>query len=140
MPFGTVPNGTANSLMVGLASPPTTPVGGLQGWEYGGEGSTTDEAFYNAFPSITTVGDPVNDGSFSGKWAQGDSGLIILKNAYTAKSTIYAGFMPNGTDGDIMPCRVSRFRLTGGGVETAADFQFSLAQAGAITEAGTGLT
>lgn len=140
MPFGTVPNGTDNSLLVGTAAPPTTPVGGLQGWEYGGEGDTTEEAFYNDFPSITTVGDPVNDGSFSGKWADGDSGLIILKNAYTAKSVIYAAWAPDGSNGEIMPSRVSRFRLTGGGVETAADYQFSLTQAGAITELGTGLT
>ena len=140
MPFGTVPNGSSNRLYVGTSAPPSVPVGGLQGWEYGGEGETTEEAFYNDFPSITTVGDPVNDASFSGKWADGDSGLIILKNAYNDQSIIYAAFSPNGTDGETLPCRVNRFRITGGGVEQAADFQFSLVQADDVADFGGGLS
>jgi hypothetical protein len=140
MPFGTVPNGAANRLYVGTSAPPNVLVGGLQGWEYGGEGETTEETFYNDFAAITTVGDPVNDASFSGKWADGDSGLIILKNAYGDQSVIYAGFVPNGTDGEYMPCRVSRFRLTGGGVEQAAGYQFSLVQADDLADIGGGLS
>jgi hypothetical protein len=140
MAFGTVANGSSNRLYVGLTAPPAVLVGGLQGWEYGGEGETTEESFYNDFPPITTVGDPVNDGSFSGKWADADSGLIILKNAYNDQSIIYAAFSPNGTDGETLPCRVNRFRITGGGVEQAADYQFSLVQADDVTDFGSGLT
>ena len=140
MAFGTVPNGTSNRLFVGTTAPPTIPVGGLQGWEYGGEGETSEETFYNDFPSITTVADPVNDGSFSGKWADADSGLIILKNAFNTQDIIYAGISPNGTDGEVLPCRVNRFRLTGAGPEQAADFQFSLVQADDVTDLGGGLT
>ena len=140
MPFGTVPNGSSNRLFVGTSSGAVNvPVGGLQGWEYGGEGETTEETFYNDFPSITTVGDPVNDGSFSGKWADGDSGLVILKAGYNTQDVIYAAYQPNGTDGEILPCRVSRFRLTGGGVEQAAGYQFSLVQADDIITVDGGL-
>lgn len=141
MPFGTVPNGTANRIWVGTtAGAVTTPVGGLQGWEYGGEATKTDEKFYDAFPAITTISDPTYDAVMSGKWNDNDSGLNIIKAAFSTQAIIYAAVAPNGADGEGLPVRVSRFRLTGGGVEQAAGYQFSFAQAGAPFDIAGGLS
>lgn len=140
MTFGTVPNGTLNLVAVSATSGGTySPVGALQGWEYGGEAQTTTEEFYNAFPSIITVGEPTNDGNYTGKWADGDTALALLLSAYKLKTIIFGKFAPGGTNGETLPMRVSRFRLTGGGVRQAAGYQFSVVQADAPINAGTGL-
>jgi hypothetical protein len=140
MTFGTVPNGTVNLVAVSATVGGTySPVGALQGWEYGGEAQTTTEEFYNSFPSIITVGEPTNDGNYSGKWADGDTALALLLAAYKDKTVIFGKFAPNGTDGEILPMRVSRFRLTGSGVRQAANYQFSVVQSDAPVDAGTGL-
>ncbi len=141
MASGTVPLGTANRIWVGTTQGAvTTPVGGLQGWEYGGEATKTDEKFYDDFPAITTISDPVYDMVMSGKWADGDSGLAIIKAAFATAAIIYGAVAPNGADGEGLPVRVSRFRLTGGGVEQAAGYQFSFAQAGVPFDLAGGLS
>ena len=140
MVFGTVPNGTSNLVAVSASSGGTySPVGALQGWEYGGEAQTTTEEFYNAFPSIITVGEPTNDGNYSGKYAEGDTAIALLISAYKSKTIIYGKFAPGGVNGEILPMRVSRFRLTGGGVRQAANYQFSVVQSSDPINAGTGL-
>lgn len=140
MPFGVVPNGTSNLVAVSASVGGTySPIGGLQGWEYGGEEQTTTEEFYNAFPSIITTGEPTNDGNYSGKWAEADTGLALLLAAYKAKTIVFGKFAPGGVDGETLPMRVSRFRLTGGGVRQAAGYQFSVVQADAPVNAGAGL-
>lgn len=141
MPFGTVPNGTDNRVWVGTSSGAvTTPVGGLQGWEYGGEATKTDEKFYNDFPSITTISDPLYDFVMSGKWNDGDSGLAVIKAAFASQAIIWAAVAPNGVDGEGLAVRVSRFRITGGGVEQAAGYQFSFAQAAEPFDIAGGLS
>lgn len=140
MAFGVVPNGTDNRIWVGAANPPSTLIGGLQGWEYGGESETSEEKFYDTYPSITTVGEPSRDATVNGKWNDGDAGLAIIKAAFETQDIIYYAVAPNGTDGEGMPARVSRFRLTGGGVEQAADYQFTLVQADDPFDVGGGLS
>jgi hypothetical protein len=140
MPFGTVPNGTANRIWVGTTQGAVTvPVGGLQSWEYGGESETTEETFYNDFPSITTVADPTRDFVMGGRWNDGDSGLAIIKAGFETKDIIYAATAPEGTNGEGLPVRVSRFRLTGGGPAQAASYQVSLVQAGDPFDVAGGL-
>lgn len=141
MAFGTVPNGTDNRIWVGT-TPPTATVllGGLQQWEFGGEAETQEEEFYNGFTSIITVGEYKYDGTGSGKWADADDGLIIVQGASETQDIIAFAVAPNGTDGKGAPVRVSRFRLTGGGVRQAAGYQFSVVQADDPFDVGGGLT
>lgn len=139
MPASNIPNGTANRIWVGTASPATTPVAGLQGYEYGGEGQTSKEEFYDDFDSITTVGPNSYDGSYSGKWNPGDPGLAILKNAFRNRTEIFAAFSVDGTNGEEVKGRVPRFRLTGQGSRTAAGYQFSFAGNAEPTNVAAGL-
>jgi hypothetical protein len=126
---GSVPNGSLNRIWVGLSQPPTTPVDFVQGWEYGGEAATQKEEFYMDDAAITTTGEPTNDGTVSGKYATGAAGLAILAAAFRTQDVIYFGVAPGGTDGEGLPGRVSRFRLTGAGRQQAAGYTFSIVQA-----------
>lgn len=138
---GTVPQGTANRIRVGTTpTSPDTVIGRLQQWEFGHEAETQKEEFYNDDAPLTTIGTPIYDGTGSGKWADGDPGLIILKAAGTTQDLIGFGVLLNGTDGEGAPGRISRFRLTGGGVRTAANYQFTFVQDGDPYDIGGGLT
>ncbi len=140
MPFGTVPNGTSNRIFVGAAAgSATVPLGGLQGWEYGGQADTSVEDFYNAFASITTVGELTRSGTATGKWAVADSGLDICFAASETQDIISFAVAPGGTDGQGIPVRVSEFRLTGGGVNQAADYRITFVQAADPFDLGSGL-
>jgi len=137
---GTVPNGDLNRIWVGTSPNPTTPVDYVQGWEFGGEAQTQTEEFYMDDASITTVGEPTRDGSVSGKWAQGGPGLAILKNGFETQDIIYYAVAPNSIDGEGLPGRVSRFRLTGAGRRTAAGYSFNIVQAELPADVGAGLS
>ncbi len=140
---GTVPQGTTNRIRVGTtptAVGTNTVIGRLQQWEFGQESETQKEEFYNGDASLTSVGTPVYDGTGSGKWADGDPGLIIVKAAATTQDLIGFGVVPNGVDGEGVPGRISRFRLTGAGVRTTANYQFSFVQDGVPYDIGGGLT
>lgn len=137
---GTVANGSLNRIWVGTsAGSVNVPVDYVQNWEYGGESQTQTEEFYGADAAITTVGDPVRDGSVSGKWAQGGPGLAILKAGFDTQEVIYYGVAPNSVDGEALPGRVSRFRLTGAGRRTAAGYSFNIVQAEVPANIGGGL-
>lgn len=141
MAFGTVANGSDNRVNVGTSQGSVNVlVGGLQNWEYGGTADTSTEDFYNDFPSIITVGEPVRTGSGSGKFADADSGLAIIKNAFESQAVMYHSWAPNGTDGEGLPCRVSEFRLTGSGRNTAANYNYSVVQAADPFDVGGGLS
>lgn len=137
---GTVPQGTANRIRVGTSNPPNTVIGRLQQYEFGSEAETQKEEFYNDDEPLTTVGTPVYDGTGSGKWADGDAGLIILKAASITQDLIHFGVLPNGTDGEGAPGRISRFRLSGAGVRTALNYQFNFVQDGDAYDIAGGLT
>ncbi len=140
MPFGTVPNGTTNRIFVGAAAGTATVLlGGLQGWEYGGQADTSVEDFYNLFASITTVGEPSRSGTATGKWAVGDTGLDLSKAAFETQDVISFAVAPGGVDGEGIPVRVSEFRLTGGGVNQAADYRITFVQAADPFDLGSGL-
>lgn len=140
MAFGTVPNGTANRVWVGAAAGSATIlVGGLQNWRYGGTSDTSKEEFYNGFTSIVTVGEPSRQGSGSGKWNDGDSGLAIVKAGFETQATISFAVAPNGTAGEGIPGRVSNFQLSGQGVRQAAGYEFTIEQADVPFNVGGGL-
>lgn len=139
MPFGTVPNPTANRVWIGLTQGGLVLIGGLQGWEFGTTSETTEEKFYNGDASVITVSPPSYSGSGSGKWEDGDSGLAILVGAKDDGSIIFFAVAPGGTNGEGIPGRVSEFRLTGPGVEAAADYSFSIVQAADKFDVGSGL-
>lgn len=139
MPFGTVPNGTDNRVWVGLTEGGLVLVGGLQSWEFSQTSDTSEEKFYNGDASIVTVSSPVYSGTGGGKWEDGDSGLAIIVGAKDDGSIIFFAVAPNGTDGQGIPGRVSEFRLTGGGVDQAADYSFTIVQADDPFTVGGGL-
>jgi hypothetical protein len=139
MPFGLVPNGTDNRVWIGLTQGGLVLIGGLQGWEFGTTSDTSEEKFYNGDASIITVSAPVYSGSGSGKWEDGDSGLAIVVGAKDDGSVIFFAVAPGGTNGEGIPGRVSEFRLTGAGVDAAADYTFSIVQADDKFDVGSGL-
>ncbi|MBA2458994.1 MAG: hypothetical protein H0V43_08600 [Gemmatimonadales bacterium] len=138
MPFGTVPQGTANRVWIGLTQGGLVLIGGLQNWEFGTTSDTTEEKFYNGDASVITVGSPVYSGSGGGKWEDGDSGLAILAGAKDDGTVVYFAVAPGGTNGEGVPGRVSEFRLSGTGVDAAADYTFSIVQSAAKFDVGAG--
>ncbi len=141
MSFGVVPNGTVNRIWVGAAAGSATVlVGGLQQYRFASSADTSTEDFYDGFSSITTVGAPVYSGSGSGKWNDGDSGLAIIVAAKETQAIISFAIAPNGTDGQGFSGRVSEFEISGGGVNEAANYSFTVVQADDPFDVGGGLS
>ncbi len=135
-----VPNGTAARIGVAATAGGTALLlAGLQGYEYGGEATTTEESFHNDYPSIVTVGEETHDGNFSGRYVDDDDALALIYAAFRSKDIVYATFLINGVGGEEVGVRVPRFRVTSGGVAQAPQYQFSVVQAEEPDDVGNGL-
>lgn len=138
MAFGTVPQGTAAVLKVGLTSADTL-VGAVVTWDYSADRTTTKREYYNAFPATTTVGPANRTFNMAGDYAVGDDGQIIVKGAIDAGSDMFGSVAPNGTDGESLPSRASSWKLGGPSVNGPPSLSFVLNQRLDPTAVGAGL-
>jgi hypothetical protein len=142
MPFGTFQQGGASRIKVGTVTPPATLVGGLQSANYAGQRQTQTDDFYNGQPSDTSVGKASRRWQLQGKASTGDDGLIVLKTAFDDDTgpILYASGSFEGTNGEILPCRVANFETGWPNPNQKSTYSVTMEQAGdPVDAAGGGL-
>lgn len=110
---GTYSQGGAAQILIGSSSPPATKLGGVKSANYAGTRSTTVDDFYNQEASDTSIGKASRRWNIQGIASNGDTGLAIAKVAFdddTGPIIFVAGSL-EGTNGEILPCRVSNFEI-----------------------------
>jgi hypothetical protein len=137
MALGTPVLGTSAVVQVGTTSNPTTPVGGLVSWTYGVDTPTTARNYYGQ-ASVNTVGKANRTIQFTLDYETGDSGQLILAAAVISKATIYARILPDGTNGEILPVKVSGGSIAGPDVNGFSTVSYTLAQQADPTIVGGG--
>jgi hypothetical protein len=132
MAFGTLPQPSATRIYVGTVGPPATLLGGVQGWGYTGDKETSEQTFYNTFPSVTSVGPAVRGVTFTLKYAKGDSGQDVLKANFdlATPTLIYSSVLVDGTTGEYVPAIVTAWSLDGPGSTEFANLNVTLAVQG----------
>ena len=138
MPLGTPVLSSVSVVHVGTTSGTvTTPVGGLLSWDWVGDSPTTRRDYIGQ-ASSTAVGKDSRTITLPCDYETADSGQIILFAAFISKAIIYAKILPDGTNGETLPVRVSHQEIhapDANGFNTAS---WTLEQAGAPTVVGTG--
>jgi hypothetical protein len=137
MPLGTQVLSANSVVHVGTVNPPTTPVGGLLSWDHVGD-SPTNRRDYIGQASATATGKTARTITIPVDYEVGDTGQAVLAAAFISKAIIYAKVLPDGTNGEILPVRVSHQEIhapDANGFNTAS---WTLEQAGDPTVVGTG--
>ena len=127
MPLGTPPLGTSVVVHVGATSTPVTPLGGLESWEYGDDVPTTNHDWYG-MPSSISVGKHARTISLTCTYLSADSGQIVLFAAKISVAVIWVKILPDGTNGETLPCRVTSAPITGPDVNDYSHVTFTLVQ------------
>ncbi len=129
MQQGTQPLGTAVVVHVGASlAAATTLVGGLVSWDYGDDVPTTTRNYYQ-MASYISVGKHARTITLTCDYLSADSGQIILFAAKTSVAVTYVKILPDGTNGETLPCRVTSAPIAGGDVAAPSTVTFSLVQA-----------
>ncbi len=127
MALGTPVLGTSAVVLVGTTSTPTTPVGGLVSWTYGADTTTTARNYYGQ-ATVNTVGKTNRTPQLTCDYETGDSGQLILSAAIISKATIYIRVLPDGTNGETLPVKVSGGSIAGPDVNGFSTISYTLAQ------------
>ena len=140
MAFGTPPQPSATRILVGTGAPPATLVGGVQGWGFPGDKATSEEKFYNTFPTITSVDAAVRSITLTMKYAKGDTGQEVLSTNFKlgTPTVIYCSVLVDGTTGAYLPCVVTSYTLGGPGSSEFADLNVTLSQQGDAVDVSGG--
>jgi hypothetical protein len=137
MALGTPALGTAAVVQVGATSNPTTPVGGLVSWTYGADTPTSARNYYGQ-ASVNTVGKTNRTIQFTLDYEVGDLGQLVLAAAVISKATIYARVLPDGTNGEILPVKVTGGSIAGPDVNGFSTVAYTLVQQADPTIVGGG--
>lgn len=137
MPLGVQIPGENFVILVGTVDPPTTPVGGLSTWDYPSDAPTARRDYYGQ-ASFFSRGKKGGSMTFTCDLETGDSGQIILFNAWVSGATIYARIRQNATDGETLPVKVTTRNVSGGDVNNPSVVTFTLSQQADATVAGSG--
>ncbi len=129
MALGTQVLGTAAVIQVGATSNPTAPVGGLVTATYDNETPTQKRDYYGQ-ASSNTVGKTNRTVQLTCDYETADTGQTALHAAVTSKNTIYIRVLPDGTNGEILPVKVSGGSIGFPDVNNYSTVAFTLLQQG----------
>lgn len=124
-------------VLVGATATPTAPVGGLLSWDHVGDSPTTRRDYIGQ-ASATAVGKDSRSITIPVDYEVGDSGQAVLAAGFISKNIIYCKLLPDGTNGETLPIRVSHQEIhapDANGFNTAS---WTLEQAGNPVVVGTG--
>ena len=137
MPLGTQVLSSVSVVHVGATSTPTTPVGGLLSWDHVGDSPTTRRDYIGQ-ASATSVGKDSRTITIPVDFEAADDGQKVLVAAFTSKAIIWCKILPDGTNGETLPVRVSHQEIhapDANGFNTAS---WTLEQAGTPAVVGLG--
>lgn len=127
MPLGVPAPGSAAVILIGTTAVPATPVGGLLTWNYVGDAPTTDRNYYGQ-ASAVAAGKKTRSIAFSLDYETADSGQLILFAAFVSQATIWAKLMPDGTNGETLPSKVTHQEIAGPDANQFTTANFTLSQ------------
>jgi hypothetical protein len=138
MALGVPAPGSVAVLMVGTTSGAvTTPVGGLTTWDWVGDSPQQTHDYYQQ-PSVISVGKTSRTITLNNDYETADSGHAIVYAAFTSKNTIWCKILPDGTNGETLPVKVSHQEIHGPDVNNHTTVSWTFAQQGDPTVVGTG--
>lgn len=127
MPLGTPPLGSSVVIHVGATSTPVTPLGGVESWEYGDDVPTTKHDWY-AQPTSIAVGKHSRTITLTCTYESADTGQMVLFAAKISSAVIWVKILPDGTNGETLPVRVTSAPITGPDVNDYSRVVFTLSQ------------
>jgi hypothetical protein len=138
MALGTPQAGSVAIHHVGLTSSPTTPIGGLISADVPMDSPITTRDYYGQ-ASFVIVGKESIVIPITADYEAADAGQVILFDARISKALLYFKHLPDGTNGETIPTKVSRARVGYPDVNGAQVAEWTLTQFGAPVEVGGGL-
>src|SRR4051812_22714735 len=124
MALGTPPLGSSVVVQVGATSTPVTPLGGLTSWEYGDDVPTTTHNWYGQ-PSSIAVGKHARTITLTCTYESADSGQAVLFAAKISSAVIWVKILPDGTNGETLPVRITSAPIAGGDVSDYSTVTFT---------------
>ena len=139
MPLGTQTLGSAVIIHVGATSSPVTPLGGLVSWSYPDDVGSTTRHYYGQASSIA-IGKHARTIQFTCDYESADTGQLVLFAAKASAAVIWVKILPDGTNGETLPCRVTSSEIAGPDVNgyTTATFTLSQSTDPAVVAGGFG--
>lgn len=137
MPLGTPVLSTASVLLVGTTSVPATPLGGLLSWTWS-ESVPTTERRYIGQAASTAIGPASRSVTLNFDYEAGDTGQKVLHDARTAGTQIWFKALPDGTNGETLPCKVGAREIGAPDADGYQTVTFTLNQTAAPVSVGTG--
>jgi hypothetical protein len=137
MAYGVPPEGSTARVFVGTSDPPTTPVGGNFQWDDTEDTPSKKRAYYGQ-PTIFSTGVSGKTVTASCDYEVGDAGQQIIFAARIAKSAIFVGTCPDGTNGESVQVKVTNQKVAGPDPEGFSTVNWSFVQQAAPTVMGAG--
>jgi hypothetical protein len=137
MALGVPAPGSVAVLHVGATSTPITPVGGTSTWDHVADSPQATHDYYMQ-PSVISVGKITRTITLNNDYETADSGHAVLYAAFISKATIWVKILPDGTNGETLPVKVSHQEIHGPDVNGHTTVTWTLAQQGDPTTVGSG--
>lgn len=137
MPLGTPVLTSASVVVVGLTATPTTPLGGLLSWTWTDNTPTTERRYIGQGASVA-VGVSARSVTLNFDYEAGDTGQKVLHDAKTSQATVFFKALPDGTNGETLPIKVSNREIAAPDADSYHTLNFTLNQQATPTVVGGG--